>query len=357
MTQPTTTTLHWGVLGASSSIYRRAILPPIEASTRHEIVAEASRDSDGSDRPVRRAARPTRRGSGVHPAAERGPQALDPRGAGGGQARAVREAADDVAGGHRRGLRRGGDERAHRGRGVHVAAPPAQPAHPAPRPRAAARRTALLARRVLLRPRSAHRPPGRRSWRRRAVRRRRLLLRSRRAARTTGAGRRRRDGGAQRERRRRVDVGVARSRGGLRGDGRGVVRVGRSALPRPRRHARSDPDPVRFSSWSGRSVGRHGGALGRRGQRALGCGCRCVRRDARSVRQRRAGRGDAALGRRGEPPAGALARRPPHRCACRLELRSGARWPPSTRPSAAACRACPSGGGGALRGSRSSGGT
>ena len=52
MTQTsTTTTLRWGVLGASSSIYRRAILPPIEASTRHEIVAEASRDNDGSDRP------------------------------------------------------------------------------------------------------------------------------------------------------------------------------------------------------------------------------------------------------------------------------------------------------------------
>jgi len=46
-----TTAFRWGVLGASSSIYRRAILPPIEASTRHEVVAQASRDSDGSDRP------------------------------------------------------------------------------------------------------------------------------------------------------------------------------------------------------------------------------------------------------------------------------------------------------------------
>ncbi|MGD9703094.1 MAG: Gfo/Idh/MocA family protein [Acidimicrobiia bacterium] len=48
---PDTTSLRWGVLGASSRIYRRAILPPIEASTRHELVAEASRDRDGSDRP------------------------------------------------------------------------------------------------------------------------------------------------------------------------------------------------------------------------------------------------------------------------------------------------------------------
>jgi D-xylose 1-dehydrogenase (NADP+, D-xylono-1,5-lactone-forming) len=45
------TALRWGVLGASSRIYRRAILPPIEASARHEVVAEARRTADGSDAP------------------------------------------------------------------------------------------------------------------------------------------------------------------------------------------------------------------------------------------------------------------------------------------------------------------
>ena len=45
------TPLRWGVIGASSRIYRRAILPPIEASERHLVVAEASRDRDGSDAP------------------------------------------------------------------------------------------------------------------------------------------------------------------------------------------------------------------------------------------------------------------------------------------------------------------
>jgi predicted dehydrogenase len=43
--------LRWGVIGASSRIYRTRILPPLEASGRHVVVAEASRDADGSDRP------------------------------------------------------------------------------------------------------------------------------------------------------------------------------------------------------------------------------------------------------------------------------------------------------------------
>lgn len=43
--------LRWGVLGASSKIYRTAILPPIEARERHHVVAEASRDAHGSDKP------------------------------------------------------------------------------------------------------------------------------------------------------------------------------------------------------------------------------------------------------------------------------------------------------------------
>lgn len=43
--------LRWGVVGASSRIYRTRILPPLEASGRHVVVAEASRDADGSDRP------------------------------------------------------------------------------------------------------------------------------------------------------------------------------------------------------------------------------------------------------------------------------------------------------------------
>ena len=43
--------LRWGVLGASSRMYRGRILGPLEASGRHVVVAEASRDADGSDRP------------------------------------------------------------------------------------------------------------------------------------------------------------------------------------------------------------------------------------------------------------------------------------------------------------------
>ena len=43
--------MRWGVIGASSRIYRGKIVPPIEASDRHVVVAEASRDADGSDRP------------------------------------------------------------------------------------------------------------------------------------------------------------------------------------------------------------------------------------------------------------------------------------------------------------------
>ncbi len=43
--------LRWGVLGASSRIYRGKILPPMQARPSHEVVAEASRDADGSDAP------------------------------------------------------------------------------------------------------------------------------------------------------------------------------------------------------------------------------------------------------------------------------------------------------------------
>jgi predicted dehydrogenase len=39
------------VIGASSRIYCTRILPPLEASGRHVVVAEASRDADGSDAP------------------------------------------------------------------------------------------------------------------------------------------------------------------------------------------------------------------------------------------------------------------------------------------------------------------
>jgi D-xylose 1-dehydrogenase (NADP+, D-xylono-1,5-lactone-forming) len=43
--------LRWGVLGARSRIYQGKIAPPLRAGARHEIVAEASRDTDGSDAP------------------------------------------------------------------------------------------------------------------------------------------------------------------------------------------------------------------------------------------------------------------------------------------------------------------
>ena len=43
--------LRWGVLGASSRIYRGKILPPIQQRAGHTVVAEASRTADGSDAP------------------------------------------------------------------------------------------------------------------------------------------------------------------------------------------------------------------------------------------------------------------------------------------------------------------
>ena len=43
--------LRWGVVGARSRIYRGTILPQLEARSGHQVVAEASRDDEGSDRP------------------------------------------------------------------------------------------------------------------------------------------------------------------------------------------------------------------------------------------------------------------------------------------------------------------
>lgn len=43
--------LRWGVLGASSRIYRGKLLPPMLARPGHQVVAEASRTPDGSDAP------------------------------------------------------------------------------------------------------------------------------------------------------------------------------------------------------------------------------------------------------------------------------------------------------------------
>jgi D-xylose 1-dehydrogenase (NADP+, D-xylono-1,5-lactone-forming) len=43
--------LRWGVIGASSRIYRGKVLPPLEAGDRHVVVAEASRDAGGSSEP------------------------------------------------------------------------------------------------------------------------------------------------------------------------------------------------------------------------------------------------------------------------------------------------------------------
>jgi D-xylose 1-dehydrogenase (NADP+, D-xylono-1,5-lactone-forming) len=43
-------TIRWGVIGATSRIYRRSLKPAFEASDEHEVVAEASR-RDGDDTP------------------------------------------------------------------------------------------------------------------------------------------------------------------------------------------------------------------------------------------------------------------------------------------------------------------
>ena len=43
--------LRWGVLGASSRIYRGKLSPPLNARDGHQVVAEASRAADGSDAP------------------------------------------------------------------------------------------------------------------------------------------------------------------------------------------------------------------------------------------------------------------------------------------------------------------
>ncbi len=43
--------LRWGILGGSSRISRNAVAPAIEASERSQLVAAASRDTDGADAP------------------------------------------------------------------------------------------------------------------------------------------------------------------------------------------------------------------------------------------------------------------------------------------------------------------
>lgn len=43
--------IRWGVLGARSKIYRTKLLPPMQARDGHQVVAEASRDTDGGDAP------------------------------------------------------------------------------------------------------------------------------------------------------------------------------------------------------------------------------------------------------------------------------------------------------------------
>jgi len=43
--------LRWGVIGASSRIYRTKLLPPLQQRSGHVVVAEASRDADRSDAP------------------------------------------------------------------------------------------------------------------------------------------------------------------------------------------------------------------------------------------------------------------------------------------------------------------
>ena len=45
------TGLRWGIIGGSSRISRKAVVPAIEASQRGELVAVASRSADGSDAP------------------------------------------------------------------------------------------------------------------------------------------------------------------------------------------------------------------------------------------------------------------------------------------------------------------
>jgi len=51
MSEPGRAPLRWGVIGASSRIYRGKLLPPMQARAGHEVVAEASRDADGSEAP------------------------------------------------------------------------------------------------------------------------------------------------------------------------------------------------------------------------------------------------------------------------------------------------------------------
>ena len=51
MSEPGSAPLRWGVIGASSRIYRGKLLPPMQARDGHTVVAEASRDADGSDAP------------------------------------------------------------------------------------------------------------------------------------------------------------------------------------------------------------------------------------------------------------------------------------------------------------------
>jgi predicted dehydrogenase len=43
--------LRWGILGASSRIASKAVVPALEAGDRNVVTAQASRDGSGDDRP------------------------------------------------------------------------------------------------------------------------------------------------------------------------------------------------------------------------------------------------------------------------------------------------------------------
>ena len=115
--------LRWGVLGARSQIHRARLRPAFGLAGpahRQRGVAQG-RGPVG----LRRGARRPRRRRRLHRPAERDARGVGAEGADRRQARAVREAVDDVGGRHDRPLRDG----ARRGpaplRGLHVAAPPA----------------------------------------------------------------------------------------------------------------------------------------------------------------------------------------------------------------------------------------
>ena len=316
----------WGVLG-TARIGTEHVIPAMQRGELSTVAAIASRDGSRARAVADRLGigrvygsyedspgRPCHRG-GLQPAAQPPPRALEHQGAGGGQARPVRETrCARRRAGPKAGRRRRTD-RTPRGRGLHGAPPPAVADGPGHRARRAHRRGARRPDALLLLPHRSreHPEPGRhRRWRalrRRLLRRQHGPLRLRGRARARDRPVRQRPGHADRphdERPRGVPRPPA-PRLHLRHPARAVparadpghARPDRDRDPVQRPGGRPDPHPRRRRS---RPLGRRPGS----GRAAAG---RPVHGPGRRVLPRRARRAATRVGHRRRDPQHARDRR------------------------------------------------